>query len=142
MPLTQVMPIMMGALVAVYAITIAAMPRSQRPSTWAIPACLACALLLWTLKAALQEGATGFWPEHTRNLWGNQIWFDLLLAAALALTFMIPRARAVGMRTVPWTLLVLASGSIGLLALYARIIYLEAAVSASMDKHKTPRGLA
>lgn len=126
MPLTEMMPIVVAALVAAYVIQPKLGSAARRPAQWAIPAGVAFLFGLWTLFAAFSEGPTGFWPEHTRNLWGNQIWFDLLLAAAIALTFMMPRARSLGMRTVPWTLLVLATGSIGLLAMYARITYLEA----------------
>lgn len=125
MPLTEIMPIIVGVFVAAYAMHLSLGSSAPRPGSWLAPAGAASAFALWTAVAALMEGPTGFWPEHIRNLWGNQIWFDLLLAAAMALTFMMPRARSVGMRTVPWTLLVLATGSIGLLAMCARIAYLE-----------------
>lgn len=124
MSVTEVMPVVAGVFVAAYVIYFALAPR--RFVSWMLPACVAFVFALWTGVAAFVEGPTGFWPEHTRNLWGNQIWFDLLLAAATALTLMVPRGRAVGMRTVPWTLFVLTTGSIGLLAMYARITYLEA----------------
>jgi hypothetical protein len=120
------MPVVVAALVAGYVLSRAAAAQ-ERPGNWLLPAGAAAAFVLWTLIAIVHEGATGFWIEHTRNLWANQIWFDLLFAAALALTFMLPRARALGMRTLPWTVLVLATGSIGLLAMAARILFLEAA---------------
>jgi hypothetical protein len=120
------MPVVVGVLVAAYVIHLSVGSPTRQPVSWTLPAGAAFAFFLWTAVAAFREGPKGFWSEHTRNLWSNQIWFDLLLAAATALTFMAPRAREVGMRAVPWTLFVLATGSIGLLAMCARISYLEA----------------
>lgn len=127
MSVAQIMPVVVAVLVACYVLYLAAAADHKWPGNWLLPAGAGAGFLLWTLIAVVNEGATGFWAEHTRNLWGNQIWFDLLFAAALALTFMVPRARALGMRTLPWTVLVLATGSIGLLAMAARILFLEAA---------------
>ena len=71
------------------------------------------------------EGMAGVWREHTRNAWGNQIWLDLLIAIAIAWSVLLPRARAAGMRTWPWLVLILSTGCIGLAAMFARCRYLE-----------------
>lgn len=126
MSLTQVMPIVMGLLVGVYVIQLLLRSSQTLSRNWLLPACVASGFLLWSVAAVILEGPTGFWSLHTRNLWGNQIWFDLLFAVSVALTFMVPRARSLGMHTAPWVLFVLATGSIGLLAMCARIIQLEA----------------
>jgi hypothetical protein len=39
----------------------------------------------------------------------------------------MPRARALGMRPLPWLLLVVCTGSIGLCAMFARVLYLQEA---------------
>lgn len=93
---------------------------------WTLPAGLSAAFLAWSLLAVGVEGPLGFWTEHTRNIWGNQIWCDLLLAAGSAWVLVLPRARAVGMAPLPWLLLVFGTGSIGLLAMLARLFQLEA----------------
>jgi hypothetical protein len=93
--------------------------------SWIVPALFSGFFLILSLQAVLIEGLVGFWPEHTRNLWGNQIWYDLLLAVVAALFFGIPQAKAVGIRVIPWTLLVLATGSIGLYAFIAKIMFLK-----------------
>lgn len=113
-------------LVAIVLIAVAPdmLPRARR---WMAPAALSAAFAIYSTVAALREGPTGFWPEHTRNLWGNQIWFDLLLAAGVACAAIAPRARTVGMSVLPWLLLVAATGSIGLCAMFARLLYLESA---------------
>ena len=95
------------------------------PADRRAPAAFALLFLGWSTFAALTEGPTGFWPEHVRNAWGNQIWFDLLLAATVAVAALAPAARAVGMNTRLWLLLVAATGSIGLLAMLARLRYLQ-----------------
>lgn len=94
---------------------------------WIFPATLSAGFFAYSLYTISQEGPTGFWPEHTRNLWGNQIWFDLLLAAGVGFAALAPRAQAVGMNLLPWLFTVAATGSIGLCAMIARVIQLEQA---------------
>ena len=81
----------------------------------------------WLL-AATASSLFAIWSGYAvfAGGWGNQIWFDLLLAVGVAWSLLLPRARSVGMRVVPWTLFVLATGSIGLCAMFARCLYLEA----------------
>jgi hypothetical protein len=69
----------------------------------------------------------GFWPVHTASLWGNQVWFDLLLAVSIGWFLLVPPARALGMPLGRWLLLVASSGCIGLLAMLARVLYLQEA---------------
>jgi threonine dehydrogenase-like Zn-dependent dehydrogenase len=38
---------------------------------------------------------------------------------------MVPEARRLGIRPLPWVVLVICSGAIGLLAMLARILYLK-----------------
>lgn len=100
-------------------------PNNVPPGAWRVPAVLSAAFFGWSLVAISTEGPVGFWPEHVRNNWGNQIWFDLLLGVGTAFILLLPRLRAVAMRPLPWFLLIAATGSIGLLATLARCLYLE-----------------
>ena len=93
---------------------------------WRLPAALSILFLAFSLSAVLFEDPIGFWKEHTRSLWGNQIWFDLLLAVGLGFVLLAPRARALGMNLWLWLGLILCSGMIGLLAMFSRVLYLEA----------------
>lgn len=93
--------------------------------SWMVPALLSIGFLGWSLHAVAVGGPLGFWTEHIRNAWGNQIWFDLLLAVGMAWTLLLPRARAAGMRPLPWLVLILCTGSIGLCAMVARCLFLE-----------------
>ena len=92
---------------------------------WALGLCLLFAL--WSAHAVASGGLLGFWAEHVRNAWSNQIWLDLLCAAGLAFVLLLPRARAVGMQPAWWAVAVLATGSVGLLAMAARCLWLERA---------------
>ncbi|MEM7689924.1 MAG: hypothetical protein AAF291_12955 [Pseudomonadota bacterium] len=76
------------------------------------------------------EGVMPIWENHTSNLWGVQVWWDLLFAVGIALFLIMPRARKQGMNIGLWTLFVVATASIGLLAMCARLFWLERAHSA------------
>lgn len=92
---------------------------------WIVPASLSAAFAAFSVFVVVQEGPLGFWTEHIRNGWGNQIFIDLLLAATTALLMGAERARAAKMRLQLWVVLVIATGSIGLMAFLARLWYLE-----------------
>ncbi len=113
------------------ALAVAAMRLAERRPKWLwrLPAALCAGFLAFSLFAVSIEGPLGFWPEHTRNLWGNQIWFDLLLAVGIAWFFIVPQARQVGMRLPLWLLLILSTGCIGFMAMLARLLYLQAQTS-------------
>lgn len=120
-PLYHVLPIGAALLFGVATIAVALRPAVN----WAIPAIVSILFFAWSVQAIASGGLTGFWVEHTRNAWGNQIWFDLLIGVSIAWTLLVPRARAVGMRPWPWLPLIAATGCIGLTAMFARCRYLE-----------------
>lgn len=125
MEITNLMPLVVGG--AVMAVLVYATVTNGRGAryAWLVPASLSAAFLAWTVWAIVREGPTGFWTEHTRNLWGNQIWFDLLFAVSIGWWLMVPRARNAGMKVWVWLLCVIATGSIGFLAMLSRLLYLE-----------------
>lgn len=92
---------------------------------WQFAALVCGVFLVWSLYTVAAEGPLGFWPNHTQDAWGNQVWFDLLIAIAIGWTLLLPRARAAGMRPWPWLALICATGCIGLAAMFARCRYLE-----------------
>jgi hypothetical protein len=92
---------------------------------WLGPAAVSALFLVWSVYAVAAEGPLGFWPNHTANAWGNQVWFDLLIAVAIGWTLLLPRARAVGMQVWPWLALICCTGCIGLAAMLARCRFLE-----------------
>lgn len=104
---------------------VATRDGARTTNLWRVPAALSLGFLLFSLYTVASEGALGFWPEHTRNFWANQIWFDLLLAVGVGWFLLVPQARSLGMRPLPWLALVASTGSIGLLAMLARLLYLR-----------------
>lgn len=113
-------------LIAIALFVFAAIAAAVRPNiSWKVPAAAAFLFLLWSIFTVAHEGMAGVWTELTRNAWGNQIWLDLLIAIAIAWSVLLPRARAAGMRTWPWLVLILSTGCIGLAAMFARCRHLE-----------------
>jgi hypothetical protein len=104
-----------------------AVMRTDAPSRvpWWWPALASALFATFSVATVVSEGLFGFWAEHTRHLWGNQIWFDLLLAIGTAWCFIVPKAKDVGMRPWPWLLLVLCTGSVGITAMLARLLFLQ-----------------
>lgn len=117
-----------AAATAFAAVGIGAALRARRPGEvghWQVPALLAVVFFAGSLIPIRTGGALGFWGEHTRNDWNNQIFLDLLLCAGCAHFLLLERARAVSMRMLLWFLAIAALGSIGLLAMVARVPFLE-----------------
>ncbi len=124
MTLIELLPVVAGMALVAFMATFSIRGGNGRP-VWAVPAALSALFLAWSLTTVVLEGPLGFWTEHTRNMWGNQIWFDLLLAVGVCWLLIVPRARAVHMNLLPWMALILVTGSIGLLAMASRLLFLE-----------------
>ena len=77
--------------------------------------------------------------NHTTNLWGVQVWYDLLISVGVALVFVVPRARKVNMMVPLWVLFVASTASIGLLAMVARLFWLEQAAAADEAAKSAPQ---
>lgn len=92
---------------------------------WQVPAAVCGLFLAWSLFAVVTEGPLGFWAIHTGSAWANQVWFDLLIAITLVWTVLLPKARNLGMRPLPWAILILCTGCIGASAMFARVLWLE-----------------
>ena len=86
---------------------------------------LSVAFGLFTLFTIMREGLEQVVFNHNINFWGTQVWYDLVMAVTVALFFIVPRARAAGMSIVPWVVFVALTASVGLLAMVARLFWLE-----------------
>ena len=113
MKLTSLLPVLAAALFLLFSVSVAHRDDVRTRNAWLFPAALSLAFLLFSAEAIATEGMLGFWTEHTRNLWGNQIWFDLLLAVGIGWSSVVPQARTLGMSLLPWLLLIACTGSIG-----------------------------
>jgi hypothetical protein len=92
---------------------------------WLVPAAVAVPLAAWTGIAIAESELFGFWALLTDSAWGLQVWFDRLAAVTAAFFLLQNRARAAGMKSEVWVLAVIFTGSIGLLLMLARTVYLE-----------------
>lgn len=125
MILTTILPFAAGVLLILFIFVTAYSDGKRIKKSWLFPAFLSFLFFIFSLSAIFTEGFLGFWTEHTRNLWGNQIWFDLLLAAGIGWYLIVPQAKARGMNITLWGVLVVCTGCIGFTAMLARILYLD-----------------
>ena len=114
----------LGALFAAPALLTLAL-RGRVQERWWIAAALATGFIAFSAFPIMQEGYLGFIPNHTQDLWGTQVWYDLVIVVIVALVFIVPRAKAVGMNVLPWVLAVSLTASIALLPMVARLFWLE-----------------
>jgi hypothetical protein len=124
MSLSTVVPVVALVGFVAYLVLRAAGAGVPRRYAWVVPAVLSALFFALSVRAVVSEGPWGFWVDHISGPWGNQIWVDLLLAASIGWFFAVPAARAAGMNPYPWLVLVVATGSIGFLAMLARLLYL------------------
>ncbi len=125
MTYTSILPWIAGTLLVLFMAYGIYSDGKRIKNSWVIPACLSLFFFVFSLMAVISEGQLGFWTEHTRNMWGNQIWFDLLLAAGIGWFLILPQAKAQGMRLPFWGILIVATGCIGFTAMLARMLYLR-----------------
>ena len=125
MPVTALLPITAAVLFLAFVVATVASNGMPMRRGWLVPAALCLVFLVFSLYTIAVEGPLGFWANHSLNLWGNQVWFDLLLAIGIGWFFIVPQARPLGMRLPQWLLIILCSGCIGLLAMLARLLYLR-----------------
>ncbi len=123
--LTPHLALFAGGFLAVLVAIGAVLVRRETIGSAALAAALAGGFAAYTAVTILTEGVMPVLANHTANLWGVQVWWDLLISVTVALFLIAPRARAAGMNLPLWTLFVVATASIGLLAMCARLFWLE-----------------
>lgn len=127
MIMTEVFAFAAGGIFMIFSIYILLKKNPTEYShLWLLPAITSFLFLVFSGIAVAKQGLFGFWVEHSlRSLWGNQIWFDLLLMASIAWYLVLPQARKLGMSLPFWLLLIVSTGSIGFLAMLARLLFLQ-----------------
>ena len=129
--LTPFLALAGGGLIWAVTAIVWRMLRPGLAGSAVLAAALAAGFAAFTALTIAAEGVFPVVLNHTSNLWGVQVWWDLLLSLGVAWFFVVPRARAQGMNLPLWTALVLATASIGLLAMIARLFWLEQSHSAT-----------
>ena len=123
--MTPHIALFIGGLVAVLAALAYMLSRREETGNPILAAMLSAGFGAYTAVTIATEGVLPVWLNHTSNLWGVQVWWDLLFSLGVAAFFILPRARAQGMSIPLWILLVASTASIGLLAMVARLFSLE-----------------
>lgn len=115
-----------GFAVAVVAMLLVTQTKDRVSwPAWLVPAAVVVPFTVWTGLAIFKEGLFGFWPVLMGSYWGVQVWFDRLMIVTAAFFLLQNRARAVGMKSEVWVLVVILTGSIGLMLMLAQTIHLE-----------------
>lgn len=128
------LPLAIAGLVSALAAFAAILLRPSASGSALMAAALAAGFAAFTAVTIAAEGVMPVIANHTRNLWGVQVWWDLLFSVSLAFFFAAPRARAAGMNVPAWGLFVVSTASIGLLAMAARLFWLEQARAGEMAR--------
>lgn len=125
MTMLEILPIVayLGCGVAIFA--AAAGWQAAPALRWIVPALLGALFLVFSILTIATDGVLQFWVNHTTDLTGNQVWFDLIIATSIGFLLLAPRARAVDMRLLPWGIAVFATACIALLPMLARVVWLE-----------------
>ena len=97
---------------------------------WTVPVVFVVPFVGWTVLAILVEGPDALWPMLTGSMWGLHVWYDRLLSVTAAFFLLQNRARAAGMKSEVWVLMVVFTGSIGLLLMLARTLFREQKLAA------------
>ena len=119
-----ILPIASLIIFPIVTITVLIKGNDNKNIRWIIPAIFGFAFFAFSLVPVIREGPLGFWANHTQDFWGNQVWLDLLLALGVAWCLLAPKAKSLGMKLPFWLLFISCSGSIGLLAMFSRWLYL------------------
>lgn len=127
--ITPYVALFAGGLVAILVAVGWVLARHDTIGSPAIAAALAGGFAAFSGVTIWAEGLMPVLANHTSNLWGVQVWWDLLFSLTIALFLIAPRARAAGMSLPLWAGLIVATASIGLLAMCARLFWLERAAA-------------
>lgn len=103
-----------------------------------LAAMLSAGFAAYTAVQIWSEGVVMFYTNHTQNMTGLQVWWDLVMCVVIGAFLIAPRARAVGMNLPVWILFVGTTASIGLLAMCARLFWLEGQTATETAKPLVP----
>lgn len=76
---------------------------------------------LYTTVVMIKGGLLSLLTIPAAHPWGLQLIFDLFTALIVAMAFIAPKARRVGVPVVPYVLATLVLGSVGLLAFVTHV---------------------
>lgn len=131
--MTPFIALFLGGAIGIAIALVVILSNRNAIGSPALAAALSGAFGAYTAVTIASDGILPVWENHTTNLWGVQVWWDLLFATGIALFLIAPRARKAGMNFPLWALAVAATASIALLAMCARLFWLERQAEATKD---------
>ena len=123
--LTPFLALAGGGLVFTVTAVLSMFLRPEAPGSALLAGALSAGFAAFSAVTIATEGVFPVVLNHTSNLWGVQVWWDLLFSLSIANFLILPRAKAQGMNLILWTVFILATASIGLLAMCSRLFWLE-----------------
>jgi hypothetical protein len=123
--LTPFLALAGGGLVFTVTAVLSMFLRPEAPGNALLAGALSAGFAAFSAVTIATEGVFPVVLNHTSNLWGVQVWWDLLFSLSIAYLLILPRAKAQGMNLILWTVFILATASIGLLAMCSRLFWLE-----------------
>lgn len=122
---TEVIALAGFALAALAMLLVAQTKERVEWPAWLVPVAVVVPFVLWTGLAITREGLFGFWPMLMGSSWGLQVWLDRLMTLTAAFYLLQNRARAAGLKSEVWVVVIIFTGSIGLFVMLAQTAYLE-----------------
>jgi hypothetical protein len=99
----------------------------QKNVLWIFPALYSLGFFIYSMGVVLRYGLSALVAEFLGGGWHSQIGIDVFACAIAALVLGSTRAQRLGVRMWPWVVFTFATGSVGLMAFVARLLYLEGA---------------
>lgn len=125
MPWTEILALAGFAVAAIAMLLVTQTKERVSWPGWLVPMAVVVPFMAWTAFAMTKEGFVAFWPVLMGSYWGVQIWIDRVMSVTIAFFLLQNRARAVGLKSEVWVIVVILTGSIGLLLMLAQTVYLE-----------------
>ena len=93
---------------------------------WWVPAVLWGIFTTYSIVVSVRGGALGFLSVPRSHPWGLQVVLDLFVSLVVALRYLAPKARRLGVPRAPYVLATLTLGSVGLLLFVTHVEWAEA----------------
>ncbi len=93
-PLTPFLALATAGLVFAVAAILFIAARPGAPGNAVLAGALSAGFAAFSAVTIATEGLLPVVLNHTNNLWGVQVWYDLLFSLSVAVFLILPRARA------------------------------------------------
>ncbi|MBL8682055.1 MAG: hypothetical protein JNK05_23005 [Myxococcales bacterium] len=91
------------------------------PKRWMVAIAVWLVFTAYSVKVSVVGGVLGFLGVPAAHPWGLQIVLDLFIAMFVALSYLNPKARKVGVPRIPYVIATMTLGSVGLLLYFAHV---------------------